>query len=498
MSLCKTVEDGLGWYNSLAEEILVNINAREVRVAMLENGMLQEIHIERTFKQGSIGNIYKGKINRILPGIQAAFVDIGLERSAFLHVADLSSYNTENPQDIRQLLRQGQELLVQVYKDPLGSKGARLTTQFTIPSRYLVFTPGVSQISVSQKITDEVERERLISLVTANQAGGYIFRTVAEGVLQTEVDVDVEYLRQLWIEIDERGKNAKLGDVIYVEIPMVLRVLRDMAGYNIQRIRVDNEKVTEEMRDFAGKYVPNLVSRIEFYASNQPIFSIYSVEDELQKALYRKVYLKSGGHLIFDQTEAMTTIDVNTGAYLGTGNHEQTLFKTNLEAVEVIARQVRLRNLGGIIIIDFIDMMDALHKEHILQSLTAALAKDTAKTLISELSSLGLVQMTRKRARESLEHILCMTCPLCQRRGSIKSIETMGFEIVRELKRVAENYPWTGFLVLASKDVVKYLLEEESIMLAELEIQLGKSVRISEESAFTREHYNILPLSDRD
>lgn len=489
----------------MAEEILVNITPREVRVALLENGVLQEVHIERSQHQGLLGNIYKGRVNRLLPGIQAAFVDIGLERSAFLHVSDVRGYETllqtaskTGEVDIRSLLKPGQELLVQVYKDPLGSKGARLTTQFTIPSRYLVFTPGDQQIAVSQKIQDEAERERLMKMITPTSTGGYIFRTVAEGVSQEEVDTDKEFLTALWNEVEGRSQNAKLGDIVYEEIPIVLRVLRDLVGFKIERIRVDNEDTVRAMRQFAERYIPGLSDHIEFYSDQQPIFDIYSVEDELQKALQRKVYLKSGGHLVFDQTEAMTTIDVNTGSFLGTGSLEQTIFKTNLEAVEAIARQIRLRNLGGIIIVDFIDMNSELHKEHIIQSLTTALSKDTARVQISELSSLGLVQMTRKRARESLEHVLCVTCPLCNKRGSIKSVETVSYEIFRELMRIAQIYPWEGFLVLASESIVNGLIEEESTMLADLEVQLGKPIKLQIESSFNQEHYNILPLSDRE
>lgn len=489
----------------MAEEILVNITPREVRVALLDNGVLQEVHIERSLHHGLIGNIYKGRINRLLPGIQAAFVDIGLERSAFLHVKDVTGYekllkNSQNASDvdIRDLLRQGQEILVQVYKDPLGTKGARITTEFTIPSRYLVFTPNIQQVAVSQKITDEAERQRLISMIEPDPAGGFIFRTAAEGVTQEEVNSEKEFLITLWSELSERGRQAKSGEIVYEEIPIVLRVLRDLVGYEIEKIRVDHLQTVNEMRHFAERYVPDLVDRIEYYEGEHPIFDIYSVEDELQKALQRKVYLKSGGHLIFDQTEAMTTIDVNTGAYLGAGNLEQTIFKTNLEAVEVIARQIRLRNLGGIIIMDFIDMMEDIHKEHILESLKKALAKDTARTQISELSSLGLVQITRKRARESLEHILCVTCPLCQKRGSIKSIETISYEIFRELKRITQIYPWSGYLVLASEQIINCLMDEESTMLADLEVQLGKPIKLKIEPSFTQEHYNILPLSERE
>jgi ribonuclease G len=486
----------------MAEEILVNVTPREVRVALLENGVLQEIHIERSLHQGLLGNIYKGKINRLLPGIQAAFVDIGLERSAFLHISDLTEYENlisqagNTPLDIRNILYMGQELLVQVYKDPLGSKGARLTTLYTIPSRYLVLTPGISQIAVSQKITNETERERLATLITPSKQGGYIFRTAAEGATETELGTDKEFLNTLWLEVTERARKAKAGEMIYAEIPIVLRALRDLAGYNIERIRVDSLSATTEMKKFALRYVPTLAERIEHYVDDRPIFDIYSVEDELQKALQRKVYLKSGGHLIFDQTEAMTTIDVNTGSYVGHANLEQTIFKTNLEAVESIARHVRLRNLGGIIIIDFIDMVDPMHKTHLIQSLKTALAKDSVRTEVSELTSLGLVQMTRKRTRESLEHVLCVSCPLCQRRGSIKSYATVCYEIFRELKRVSQNYPWAEFLVIASQDTVNFLLDEESTMLADLEAQLGKPIKLRVEPSYTQEHFDILPVSE--
>lgn len=477
----------------MAEEILVNVTPQEIRVALLENNVVQEIYIERNAYQGILGNIYKGKINRLLPGIQAAFVDIGLERSAFLHISDLSNY--ESQLDIRDLLRVGQELLVQVYKDPLGSKGARVTTLYTIPSRYLVLTPGIFQIGVSQRIVDEMERQRLTNLITPGEHGGYIFRTAAEGVAQAELAIDKEFLNALWAEISTRVHKAKAGEIIYSEIPIILRVLRDLASHNIEKIRIDNEVATLEMKNFALHYAPTLAQKIEYYADVRPIFDIHTVEDELQKALQRKVSLKSGGHLVFDQTEAMITIDVNTGSYVGSTDLEQTIFKTNLEAVEVIARQIRLRNLGGIIIVDFIDMTDPSHKTELMQALTSVLAKDSVRTEVSELTSLGLVQMTRKRTRKSLEHTLCVTCPLCQRRGSIKSYATISYEIFRELKRAAENYSWEGFLVVASPDTVNYLYERESALLAEIQMQLGKPIKLKAEISYTQEHYQILPLA---
>lgn len=487
----------------MSQEILVNVTPREVRVALLENSILQEVYIERSLHQGLVGNIYKGRVNRLLPGIQAAFVDIGLDRSAFLHISDMG-IRVENEKgdfsniDIRDYLVAGKEILVQVYKDPIGSKGARLTTQFTIPSRFLVLTPGTFEIGVSQRITNEVERDRMLNMISPGTKGGYIFRTVAEGVSPAEIDKDKQFLEILWSEVEARARTAKPAELVYAEIPIVLRVLRDLVGYEVANIQVDHEESVKKMQAFAALYVPALLQKIEYYDNENPLFDAYSIETELQKALERKVPLKSGGHLVFDQTEAMTTIDVNTGSYLGRSNQEQTIFKTNLEAIDVIAREVRLRNLGGIIIIDFIDMYEPSHKEHLLQSLTAALAKDSSKTQISELSSLGLVQMTRKRSRESLEHILCVTCPLCKRRGSIKSLDTICYEIFREIKRIAKKYHWTGFLIIASPLVIEELLNEESSMLAELEASLGKPIKLQSETAYVQERYDILPLSEKD
>lgn len=488
----------------MPQEILVNVTPREVRVALIQNAILHEIFIERSIHQGLLGNIYKGKVNRLLPGIQAAFVDIGLERSAFLHVSDMNNVTRNGAviedmtrADIRDFLTCGQEVLVQIYKDPLGTKGARLTTQFTIPSRYLVFSPGVFQIAVSQRITDETERQRLMEMITPGPNGGYIYRTAAEGAKQSEIDTDKEFLNALWLDVAARCNKAKALDMIYQEIPIVLRVLRDQVGFGVARIRVDNQEAYQQMRAYAERYVPELVERIEFYDDGKPIFDIYGIEEEIQKALERKVNLKSGGHLVFDQTEAMTTIDVNTGSFLGSSDLEQTIFKTNLEAIEVIARQVRLRNLGGIIIIDFIDMTDPTHKEHLLQSLIATLAKDNVKTQVSELSSLGLVQMTRKRTHESLEHILCVSCPFCQSRGTIKSRQTVCYEIFRDIQRTAQYFAWDGFIVNAAADVIEVLTNEESELLASLEAKLGKPIKLKTENFYSRERYDILPLSKK-
>lgn len=486
----------------MPQEILVNVTPREIRVAVLEGEILQEIYLERSQHQGLLGNIYKGKVNRLLPGIQAAFVDIGLDRAAFLHVSDMNNVTRAGVvvadmtrADIRDFLTPGQEILVQVYKNPLGTKGARLTMQFSFPSRYLVFTPGVFQITVSQKIGDENERERLANSITPGPHGGYIFRTAAVGVQAGQIQADKEFLNGLWLDIAERCRKAKVNELVYAEIPLVLRVMRDLANYDNGKIRVDEQKAYTEMREFAARYVPALAERIEYYADTKPIFANYAIEEELQSALERKVNLKSGGHVIFDQTEAMTTIDINTGSYTGHMDLEQTILTTNLEAIAVIARQVRLRNLGGIIIIDFIDMSDPAHQELLLQSLTAELAKDSVKTQVSELSSLGLVQMTRKRTRESLEHIMCVSCPLCQGRGSIKSRQTMCYEIFRDIKRAAQSFNWDGFVVKAAAEVIEELTNEEADLLADIEARLGKRIKLKAESFYTRERYDILPLT---
>lgn len=478
----------------MAEEILINVTTREMRVAFLENGILQDIHIERNLHQSIVSNIYKGKVNRLLPGIQAAFVDIGLERAAFLHAKDMAS-SADNA-DIRDLLHPGQDVLVQIYKDPLGTKGARLTTQFSIPSRYLVFTPTIQQVTVSQKITDENEKQRLVVMIPSEDRGGYIFRTAAIGATQPQIDNDRVFLQKMWKEIITRSKQAKIKEIIYTEAPLILRLLRDLDGHSVERIRVDNVTVMNQMCEFVKHYIPELKVFIEYFDSERPIFDMYNIEEQLQKSLQRKIHLKSGGHIIFDQTEAMTTIDVNTGSYLGKGfNNEETIYSTNLEAVDVIAHQIKLRNLGGIIIIDFIDMVNSQYKTHLIEGLNKAMATDSVRTEISELSSLGLVQMTRKRTRESLEHILCVSCPLCHRRGSIKSLKTVCYDIFRELKRVAYTFSfWHGFLIIAAENVINYMINEEVNLLKEVEADLKKPLAWRIEKSFSQEQYNILPL----
>lgn len=486
----------------MSEEILVNVTPQETRVAVVENGVLQEVLIERTRSRGLVGNIYKGVVSRVLPGMQAAFVDIGLERAAFLHVTDIMSSTDDSSVEVRRdegitrLLREGQVLLVQVIKDPLGTKGARLTTHITIPSRYLVFMPEAGNIGVSQKIESEEERQRLKDIVQGtleeHEPHGYIVRTAAEGVSADALRADMRFLRKLWESVHASEAAAGAGSVVYEDLPLVRRVLRDLVGTEVEKVRIDSRETFETVSKFAEQFVPEILEQLEYYPGERPVFDLYAVEDEIQKALERKVQLKSGGYLIIDQTEAVTTIDVNTGAYVGHRNLEETIFKTNLEAAQAIARQLRLRNLGGIIIIDFIDMSDEEHKRQVLRALEKSLERDHAKSHISEVSSLGLVEMTRKRTRESLEHVLCSVCPTCGGRGSLKTPETVCYEIFREILREARQFDAQQLLVLASQEVVDLLVDEESTSLAELESFIGKAIRFQSEVLYTQEQFDVV------
>jgi ribonuclease G len=489
----------------MSQEILINVTPRETRVALVENGVLQEIWIERARRRGIVGNVYKGRVCRVLPGMQAAFVEIGLEKAAFLHASDIESRGTDPSQngngtqaDIGQLLHEGQELSVQVIKDPLGTKGARLTTQITIPSRFLVFIPEVDNVGISQKIEDEQERVRLrdiIQLFMNEQDGaGYIARTAAEGASTEALRADMLFLRKLWHSIAEKRRMAAAGTLIYGDLPLTIRVMRDMLDDNIERVRIDSRETYQRAIEFCEQFMPGMQTQIEYYPGERPIFDIYGVEDEIQKALERKVQLKSGGYVILDQTEAMTTADVNTGGYVGHRNQEETIFKTNLEAAQAIARQLCLRNLGGIIIIDFIDMSDEEHKRQVLRALEKCLEKDHARTQITEVSSLGLVEMTRKRTSESLEHVMCETCPTCNGRASLKTAETTCYEIFREILRESRQFDTEKLLVLASQEVVDLLLDEESDSLAELEAFIGKPIKFQVESLYTQEQYDVVPL----
>ncbi|HYA37143.1 MAG TPA: ribonuclease G [Candidatus Methylomirabilis sp.] len=486
----------------MSEEILINVTPQETRVAVVENGVLQEVYIERARSRGIVGNIYKGKVVRILPGMQAAFVDIGLDRTAFLHASDIRTTSTpENgsatPPPIHELLSDGQEIVVQVVKDPIGTKGARLTMQITLPARYLVYLPDSKHIGISQKIGDETTRERLRALMKSAmgegaEEGGFILRTLAESASEDEIETDIRYLRRVWAASQERIRTAPVPGLIHEDLPLALRAMRDLVRDNVEKIRIDSREVYTKAIDFGIEFIPEVADRIEHYPGERPIFDLYSVEDEIQKALDRKVILKSGGYLILDQTEAMTTIDVNTGAYVGRRNLEETLFKTNLEAAQAIARQLRLRNLGGMIIVDFIDMAEAEHKRQVLRALERALSRDRTKVYMTEMSPLGLVELTRKRTRESLEHVLCQPCPVCQGRGMVKTPQTVCYEIFREILREVRQYGADEYLVLASQPVIDLLLDEEAGSLMKLQEFIGKPIQLKVEPLYTQQQYDVV------
>ena len=497
---------------TISEEILLNITPQETRVAIVENGALQEVSIERQSSRGIVGNIYKGKVNRVLPGMEAAFVDIGLEKAGFLHVSDIDirehvDVDADADPDpdngsrplINELLHEGQTLLVQVLKDPMGTKGARLTTSISVPSRYLVYMPNSPVVGISVKIEDETERERLKTLLeqcrTENRTGGCIIRTAAEGVDEVELKRDIAFLSKLWASLLETAESTAPGSMIHEDLPLSIRTLRDMVGADTTVVKVDSRETFQKMTNFAARYIPDLPASIEHYPGERPLFDLYNIDDELQRALARQVSLKSGGYLIIDQTEAMTTIDINTGAFVGHQNLEETIFKTNMEASQAIARQLRLRNLGGIIIIDFIDMEHEDHKRQVLKSLEKYLDKDHAKTQVCEVSPLGLVEMTRKRTRESLEHVLCEPCTTCHGRGSIKTTETVCYEIFREILREARFYEEAQqLLVMANQDVVDRLLDEEAASLAELETFINIPVKLQVEVHLSQESYDVVPV----
>ena len=501
-------------------EILINITPNETRAAVISNAIVQEVLIERDEKRGLVGNIYKGVVIRVLPGLEAAFVDIGLARAAFLHVSDIQTSCNEyspdecdeacedgervptkrNPEaiDITKLLHQGQELVVQVIRDPLGTKGARITTQISIPSCYLVYLADSDVIGVSIRIEDEEERERLKTTLQGYQPeipGAYIARTAAEGVDPWVLRADMQFLNRLWKDVKEKICTAKVGDVIYGNFPLEQRILRDYISKDIQRVRIDSMEGYKSMMDFTTRFLPEMTERIEYYVGPRAIMDLFNTEREINLALEKRVDLKSGGYLMIEQTEAMTTIDINTGGFVGFRNLEETIYKTNLEAAQSLARQVRLRNLGGIIIIDFIDMQSEEHRQGVLEELTEHLSHDYARTSISEVTSLGLVQMTRKRTRESLVQLMCEPCPKCQGNGYVKTSATVCFEILRELIKDGKRFPTLKeFLVLAAPEVIERLLDEEAHSVADLQIEIDANIRLQAESLYPVEQFDIVPM----
>lgn len=482
-----------------SEDILINITPQETRVAVLLAGVVQELHIERTATRGLVGNIYVGRVARVLPGMQSAFVDIGFERAAFLHIADIweaRQYVGEKP-PIERLLHEGDALVVQVTKDPIGTKGARLSTQISLAGRNLVFLPQESHIGVSQRIEDEAERaqlrERLARLVPAGEHGGFIVRTSAEDATEEDLGSDVAYLRKRWAQIRETSAATAPPSLLYQELSLAQRVLRDLVNEETGTVQVDSRENFQALHVFAEQFVPRVGPHLLHYTGERPLFDLHQIDEEIERALARRVDLKSGGYLVIDQTEAMTTVDVNTGAFVGTRNFDDTIFKTNLEAAHAIARQLRMRNLGGIVVVDFIDMAGAEHRDAVLAEFRRALARDRTRMTVSEFTALGLVEMTRKRTRESLAHILCEPCPVCLGRGELKTARTVCYEILRDILREARQFgDAREFRILASQKVIDVFLEEESPSLAMLSDFIGKPISMQVENLYHQEQYDVV------
>ncbi len=489
----------------MSTEILVNAMPYETRAAIIEHGLVQELYIELPRRLGIVGNIYKGRVARVMPGMQAAFIDIGDKRNAFLHAGDVAKMpyveagsNGDGAPAIQALLSEGETVLVQVLKDPIGTKGARVTTRISIPSRYMVYVPGGTGVGVSTRIEDAAERERLREMVELvrpeGSTGGYIVRTAGEGAAHDALRADMLYLSRFWAAMEAGARDAPCPSLVHEDLPLPLRIMRDLLDEQVTQLRVDSAEWCGRMQQFAGMFLPGFSERIALYEGERPIFDLYGVEDEIERALERRVNLKSGGYLVFDQTEAMTTVDVNTGAYTGNRNSDEAFLKTNLEAAQVIARQLRLRNLGGIIIIDFIDLARPEHRQLVLETLKRELAGDRAHCVVSEVSSLGLVQMTRKRSRESLGHVMMQACPHCDGRGMVKTPESVCFDLYRELIRLNGQYQASEYLVLAPTEVVELLLDEESANLAELSSTLGRNVRLQVETQYHPGQFDVIPL----
>ncbi len=485
----------------MKEDILINITPQETRIAIVSEGTTQELHIERSLTRGLAGNVYLGRVVRVLPGMQSAFIDIGLERAAFLHIDDIfeahrDKTSEDKPIPIEKMLTDGQSIMVRVIKDPIGTKGARLSTQISIAGRMLVYLPQEPHIGISQRILDEKEREslksRLQQLMAPDEKGGYIIRTMAEDASDSDLKTDASFLEKIWKTLKEKAYVTPPPALMYQDLNLAERVLRDFVHEKTNRILVDSREEFLKLQEFAKIYTPDILDRLAFHEGDRPLFDLYNVEEEIQLALSRRVNLKSGGYLIVDQTEAMTTIDVNTGGFVNGRTFDDTIFKTNLEAAHAIARQLRLRNLGGIIILDFIDMLNPEHQNAVMDELRKTLAHDKTKMSVSDFSALGLVEMTRKRTRESLSHILCEPCPVCQGRGEIKTPQTICYEIMRDIMREAKQFSPKEFRILASQIVVDLFLEEESQHLAALGDMIEKPVSLQVEPTYAQWQYEVI------
>ena len=490
----------------MQQDILVNWSPQETRVAVVEFGAVQELHVERTLERGLVGNVYLGKVARVLPGMQSAFIDIGLDKAAFLHVADVWQKHAEGDVaaartgqplvPIEKQVFEGRAIMVQVIKDPMGTKGARLSTQISIAGRHLVFLPQDDHIGVSQKIPADQRdalRQRLQALV-GTEGGGFILRTNAEDSSDDELQDDIAYLRKTWARIKDASVRLPPTSLLHQDLTLLQRVLRDLVGDATQSIRIDSQEQHAQLLAFGQEFMPKAAERLLLYRGERPIFDLYSIDEEIARALGRRVDLKSGGYLIIDQTEALTTVDVNTGGYVGARNFEDTIFKTNLEAAQAIARQLRLRNLGGIIIADFIDMARSDHQEAVLAEFRKQLSRDRVKTMAGGFSSLGLLEMTRKRTRESLAHMLCEPCPSCQGKGIVKTSRSVAYDILREILREARQFNPREFRVVAGAAVIDLLLDEESQHLAGLSDFIAKPISLQVETSMGPEQYDVVLL----
>ena len=493
----------------MSQEILINWSPQETRVAVVENGAVQELHLERSLERGLVGNVYLGKVVRVLPGMQSAFIDIGLDRTAFLHVADLmSSINSRHAETepgkadaapalpIERQLFEGKTIMVQVLKDSIGTKGARLTAQISIAGRLLVFLPQDSHIGVSQKIPPK-QREELrqrLQALAGEAGGGFILRTNGEEATDAELSEDIAYLRKTWARIKDASMRLPPTSVLHQDLNLLQRVLRDVVSEATHSIRVDSRDQFVQLQTFAAEFMPATLKKIQRYDGERPIFDLLNIDEEIARALGRRVELKSGGYLIIDQTEALTTVDVNTGGFVGARNFDETVFKTNLEAAQTIARQLRLRNLGGIVIVDFIDMLRDNHRDAVLEEFKKQLARDRIKTTVNGFSALGLLEMTRKRTRESLSHQLCEPCSACGGKGVVKTARSVTYDILREILREARQFNPREFRVVAAPQVIELFLDEESQHLAGLSAFIGKPISLQSEVAMAQEHYDIVLL----
>lgn len=504
----------------MPSEILINVRPNESRVAYLENGTLVDLKIERKTSPTLVGSVHRGKVIRVLPGMQAAFVDIGLDRAAFLYVGDVrggmdgepgelfdpdahshaasaerdtQTLESANKPKIQDLLNEGQWILVQVAKDPLGSKGARITTHISLPGRNVVFMPTLAHLGVSRRIEDQNERERLRKIVEAIQpSGGVIVRTAGEGATEAGLRFDIDYLHRLWQEVQRNYEKRNKPGLVHAEPDVELRALRDLLNEDVEKVIVDDEESHKKVTAFISQFMPKFKNKVSLYTEARPLFDIYEIDLEISRSLERRSWLKSGGYIVVDEAEALVVIDVNTGKFVGKKDFEDTILKTNLEAVREIAHQLRIRNCGGIIIIDFIDMEREAHREKVLTSLREELQKDRARTTVVSMSNLGLVEMTRKRIRPSLVKTLCEPCPYCDGKSYVKQKSTIAHEIFRDLEREGRNANERATTVVhCHADVGDYIYEEETERLEDVERRIGRNIVFKLEPEFHREQYEI-------